>query len=149
MFSSLGLFKKTRCPDIQNCKRTTCIFSHTQDAPAEPTALNIPVNAPQPQPQLQPRKERPTPTPSSSALQTRSVPSKRSSSELQTPAVGPPRKISKVGPTKNPSAVPTSTQTSVSPQPLEPRSAVRVHNTQDVTHSSLAFPYSKYPQRIP
>jgi len=120
MFSSLGLFKKTRCPDIQNCKRTNCLFSHSQDTPAEPAALNIPIHAPKPQ--AQPQREQPKPTPSSSSLQTKTVPSKRTASELQTTnrtaAVEPPRKISKVGPTQKPRAIPTSTQTPVSSKML-------------------------------
>ena len=116
MFSSLGLFKKTKCPDIENCKRPTCIFSHSEDTPAEPAALDIPIHASKPQPQ--PQKEKAKPTPSSSSLKTQAVPSKRPASQLQTPTVGPPRKISKVGAARNPSAVPTSTQTPVSSKSL-------------------------------
>lgn len=147
MFSSLGLFKKTRCPDIQNCKRTTCIFSHSQDAPAEPAALNIPIYASKSQPQ--PQKEKTKPTPSSSSLQTQRVPSKRPASELQTLTIEPPRKISKVGTTKKPGAIPTSTQTSVSAKLLDTHATNRVRNAQDVTHSSLVFPSSKFPRHNP
>jgi RNA exonuclease 1 len=128
MFSSLGLFKRTKCPDIQNCKRTTCVFSHSQDAPAEPAALNIPIHAPKPQPQ--PQREKPKPTPSSSSLQAWTIPSKRTASELQTTngtaTVERPRKISKVGPAQNPGAVPTLTQTPVSSKPLDTRTATPI-----------------------
>lgn len=136
MFSSSGLFKKTRCPDIQNCKRTTCLFSHSQDTPAEPPALSIPIHASKPQPQ--PQREKIKPTPSSSALQTQTVPSKRAASELQTTngiaTAEPPRKISKIGPARNPGAIPTSTQTPVSYKPLDFRTAICVRNAQYVTH---------------
>lgn len=136
MFSSLGLFKKTRCPDIQNCKRASCLFSHSQNTPAEPMALNIPIHAPKPKPE--PQREQLKPTPSSSSLQTKAVPSKRAASHLQTTsriaAIEPPRKISKVGSTRNPGAVPTSTQTPVSSQPLGCYATI-CGNAQDVTHS--------------
>jgi hypothetical protein len=46
MFSTLGLFSKTRCPDRINCKRPHCVFSHQADLPPEPT-LKIPVHVPQ------------------------------------------------------------------------------------------------------
>ena len=144
MFSSLGLFKKTKCPDIQNCKRTTCVFSHDEDATTEPAALDIPTHASNPQPRL--HKEKAVPTPSSSSQRAQTVPSKRAASELQTPAVGPPRKISKVGSAQNPGAVPTLSQTPVSHRPLDTRATTRVRNAQDVTHSSLAFPCSKSPR---
>lgn len=121
MFSSLGLFKETRCPDIQNCKRTPCLFSHSQDTLAEPAALDIPIQTPKPRPQ--PRREQPRPTPSSSSsLQNQTIPSKRAASELQTAngiaTVEPPRKISKIGTARKPGAVPTSAQISVSPRLL-------------------------------
>lgn len=135
MFSTLGLFKKTRCPDAQNCKRTTCLFSHSQDTPAEPPALNIPIHTPKPQPQ--PRREQPKPTPSSSSSQNRTVPSKRAASEFQTTngitTAEPPRKISKFGPTQRPGAVSTSTRTSVSSKLLDCCTTIR-GNTQNVTH---------------
>lgn len=136
MFSSTGLFKKTRCPDIQNCKRTTCLFSHSQDASAEPPALNIPIHASRPQPQ--PQREKLKPASSSSALWTQTVPSKRAASELQTAngivTAEPPRKISKIGPARNPGAVPTSTQTPVSYKPPNFRTTICVRNAQDITH---------------
>ena len=144
MFSSLGLFKKTKCPDLQHCKRTTCIFSHDQDATIEPVALDIPIHASKPQPQ--PQKEKPVPGPSSSSTRAQTVPSKRPASELQTSTVGPPRKISTVGSAQKPGAVPTLTQTHVS---SDTHTTTRAHDAQDVTHSSLAFPYSKSPPRIP
>ena len=135
MFSSLGLFKKTRCPDIQNCKRTTCLFSHSQDVPAEPTPLDIPIHTPKPQ--LQPQREQPKPTPSSSSPRNQTIPSKRAASELQTTngitTVEPPRKISKVGTARRPGAVPTSTQTYVSSKLLDYCTMIR-GNAQDVTH---------------
>lgn len=116
MFSSLGLFKRTRCPDIQDCRRTTCLFSHSQDAPAEPAALDIPIHSSKPQPQ--PKREQPKPTPSSSSLRNQTVPSKRTASGLQTtngiPIAEPPRKISKVGTARKPGAIPTSSQIYVS-----------------------------------
>ena len=123
MFSSLGLFKKTKCPDIQNCKRTTCIFSHSQGAPAESAALDIPIRASKSEPQ--PQKGKQKHTPSSSSLRVQTVPSKRT---LQTTdgaaTVEPPRKVSKVGPTRNPGAVPTLTQTPVSSKLLGTRTTV-------------------------
>ena len=115
MFTNLGLFKKTRCPNLQTCTRTTCLFSHDPGLSAEPPTLNIPVHAPKPTPQVQ--KEKPAPTPSSSS-RTQTIPSKRSASEIQNTnkfaAVGPPRKTSKVGSTRNSGPIPTSTHTSVS-----------------------------------
>ena len=117
MFSSLGLFKKTKCPDIQHCKRTTCVFSHDQGTTTEPVALDIPIHAPKPQPQ--PQKEKPVPNPSSSSTRSQTVPSKRPASELQTSTVGPPRKISKVGSAQKPGVVPTLTQTHVRSIPLD------------------------------
>lgn len=112
MFTSLGLFGKTKCPDIQNCKRSSCLFSHNPDAPAGPEPLEIPIHATKPQPQ--PQKEKPKPTPSSS-VRAPTIPSKRSASEIRTAngvaAVEPPRKISRVGSAKNSSAIPTSSQT--------------------------------------
>ena len=138
MFSTLGLFKKTRCPAIQNCERTNCPFSHSQSTPAEPPALNIPIHTPEPQPQpRKERKEQPKPTPSSSSLQNLRVPSKRAASELQTgggiAAIEPPRKISKVGPAQNFGAVPKPAQTPVSPEILDRRTTIR-DNTRYATH---------------
>lgn len=145
MFSTLGLFKKTRCPTIQDCKRTNCPFSHSQDTPAEPPALNIPVHTPKPRPQPQKeRKEQPKPTPSSSSLQNLRVPSKRAVSELQTAggiaAIEPPRKLSKVGLAQKPGAVPTPAQTPVSPKLLGCCTTIR-GNTIYNSPSSAESPY--------
>lgn len=114
MFTSLGLFKKTRCPDIQNCKRTTCLFSHTPGAPHEPPPLMIPIDVPKPRPQVYKRNSNPNPEP----FHTQTIPSKRSSSDIQTangtPPIEPPRKLSKLGTTQKSITVATS---SVSPIP--------------------------------
>ena len=146
MFSNLGLFRKTRCPDVQNCERITCLFSHSRDVPAEPAALSIPIHTPKPKPQSQ--KEQPKPTPSSSSsLQTRTIPSKRTASELQTrngiATVEPPRKISRIGSTKNPGAIPTSTQTHVSSKLSNSCATFLVHNAQDVTQFQSGVPVLK------
>lgn len=149
MFTSLGLFKKTRCPDIQNCERTTCLFSHSPDAPADPPALEIPIHVSKPYPQPQKDKQKPAPSPFASQI--RAIPSKRAASEIQTAvgsAIEPPRKISKVGPSKKPGAIPTSTQTSVSSKSAELRSAI-CDRQRSIRTYSLAFLCSKYPRLIP
>jgi hypothetical protein len=125
MFTTLGLFHKTRCPDRQNCKRPNCIFSHRPDLPQEP-ALNIPVYVPKQQ------QQNPQPT--------SSIPLKR---PLDTPAINgsssyePPSKAQRVGTTQRPLSVPTASQSSVSPMQFA------LLGTCSGDRYSQAYPFSK------
>ncbi|KAJ7507912.1 Rexo1 protein [Mycena galericulata] len=101
MFSSLRLFQQLACPDIPQCQRSNCLFSHRTDLPPPPT-LVIPVDQPV-----------------RSASSPSTIPAKRSVPSASVPGPSapqePPRKQQKIALNR---AVPTTQQTITTGPPV-------------------------------
>src|SRR5689334_6269377 len=89
MFKSNSLFQGVQCPDLHNCNRANCLFSH-KEIPLPP--LRLPIEEPIAKPILKPSL--PIPGPSHVVPAKRTTPAAQARPSIR-PPIEPPRKLQK------------------------------------------------------